>query len=122
MDMGHSALQVSICSFQKGRLKVIIRQTISINVTTFIMLCVQVLSKSCVGIGGRDLDECLFMRFAEDFKKKYKIDSLARPKQMLRLLTECEKVKKVMSTVTNPQTLSIECFADDKDVTGKTSR
>lgn len=83
----------------------------------------QVLCKSFdSGVGGRDLDGRLLIRFAEEFKNKYKIDTLARPKQMLRLIGECEKVKKVMSTVTNPQTLSIECFADDKDVSGKTSR
>ncbi len=84
---------------------------------------VQVLSKSFdTGVGGRDLDARLFMRFAEEFKNKYNIDAVTRPKQMLRLMAEIEKVKKVMSTVTNPQTLSIECFADDKDVTGRTSR
>ncbi len=93
-------------------------------ILSIVPLCfIQVLCKSFdSGVGGRDLDSRLFFRFAEEFKNKYKIDAVARPKQRLRLLGECEKVKKVMSTVINPQTLSIECFADDKDVSAKTSR
>lgn len=62
------------------------------------------------------------MHFAKEFKKKYKIDTMSRPKQRLRLTTECEKLKKVLSTVIVNQTLSIECFADDKDVSGATNR
>ena len=139
--MGHSALQVSICSFVKGKLKVgsFSKNHFFLLLLFFFFLhhsayiasskyysffcCMQVLCKSCdPGVGGRDFEHQLLVRFAEEFKKKYKIDTLSRPKQTLRLLAECEKVKKVMSTVTNPQTLSIECFADDKDVSGKTSR
>lgn len=83
----------------------------------------QVLCKSFdPGVGGRDFDQHLLVHFAEEFKNKYKIDTMARPKQRLRLTQECEKLKKVLSTVTVRQTLSIECFADDKDVTGTTNR
>ena len=74
------------------------------------------------GVGGRDFDQCLLVHFAAEFKKKYKIDTMSRPKQRLRLTTECEKLKKLLSTVTVQQSISIECFADDKDVAGTTNR
>lgn len=74
------------------------------------------------GVGGRDLDFKLVLHFAEEFKKKYKIDVLGNPKRLLRLMGEVEKVKKMMSTVTNMIPLNIECFADDRDVSSKTKR
>ena len=40
----------------------------------------------------------------------------------LRLLAECEKLKKLMSANATVIPLNIECFMDDKDVTGKLQR
>ena len=37
-------------------------------------------------------------------------------------MTECEKLKKLMSANSTPIPLNIECFMDDKDVRGKMKR
>lgn len=86
-------------------------------------LSAQVLSKaSSPTIGGRDLDLKLLLHFAEEFKKKYRIDTLSHAKRVLRLMTEVEKVKKTMSTVTTPVPLNLECFAEDRDVSSSIKR
>lgn len=43
-------------------------------------------------------------------------------KGRLRLETECEKLKKLMSANTQAIPVNIECFIDDKDVTGRMDR
>ena len=68
------------------------------------------------------MDFQLVKYFAEDFGKKYKIDVFGKPKRLLRLMSEVEKVKKMMSTVTNSIPLNIECYADDRDVTSAVKR
>lgn len=68
------------------------------------------------------MDLQLVKYFAEDFSKKYKIDVFGNPKRLLRLMGEVEKVKKMMSTVTNNIPLNIECFADDRDVSSSVKR
>ena len=73
-------------------------------------------------LGGRDFDKRLVEHFAAEFKERYKIDSLGRPKQRLRLTNECEKVKKNMSVNNTPIPLNIDCFSDDKDVSGHIKR
>ena len=83
----------------------------------------QVLSKAFDHtLGGRDFDKRLVDHFAAEFKERYKIDSLAKPKQRLRLTNECEKVKKNMSVNNTPIPLNIDCFSDDKDVSGRIKR
>lgn len=64
----------------------------------------------------------LLEHFAEELKKKYKIDLKGKPKQIMRLLSEVEKVKKMMSTVTTPIPMNIECFYDDRDVSSSIKR
>ncbi len=56
------------------------------------------------------------------FQKKYKIDVFGNPKRYLRLMGAVEKVKKTLSSVTTPVPLNIECFADEKDVSGNIKR
>ena len=60
--------------------------------------------------------------FAKVFDKKYKINSLGRPRQQLRLANEIEKLKKNMSANSTPIPLNIDCFADDKDVAAHMKR
>ena len=55
-------------------------------------------------------------------QKKYKIDSLSRVRQRLRLLTECEKLKKTMSSNANRIPLTIESFFEERDVSGSFQR
>lgn len=103
VNMGYTALQVCVCAFNKGKLK---------------MLAVS----SDPYLGGRDFDRILSTYFAEDFKQRYKIDANTKPKALIRLINECEKVKKLMSATTQPVPLNIECFMDDKDVSGTMNR
>lgn len=97
---------------------------IGIKVLSFIMLQFsQVLSKDFdPSIGGRLFDERLMRHFSAEFKKRYNIDSLTRPRQTMRLTTECERLKKSMGTITQPVSISLDCFADDRDLTGKIKR
>lgn len=103
VDMGHSALQVTACAFTKGKLRVI--------ATVW-----------DANVGGRDFDNVLVRYFAEDFRKRYNLDVINNKRAIMRLLTECEKLKKQMSANTNKLPLNIECFMDDKDVSGRLSR
>ena len=55
-------------------------------------------------------------------QKKYKIDGLAKPRHRLRLTTECEKLKKLLSANNTKIPINIESFVDDKDVTARMDR
>ncbi|XP_078684092.1 heat shock 70 kDa protein 4-like isoform X4 [Branchiostoma floridae x Branchiostoma belcheri] len=103
VDMGYKSLQVSACAFHKGKLKVL--------ATAFDS-----------NLGGHNFDLRLAEHFSEEFKKKYKVDAKTKPRAMLRLLTECEKLKKLMSANATEIPMNIECFMDDKDVTGRMKR
>lgn len=73
-------------------------------------------------LGGRQFDRILYEHYAEEFKDKYKIDVKSNPRATMRLLTECEKQKKVMSSNTNSVPLNIECLMNDKDVRSSMKR
>uniref|UniRef100_G3TG22 Heat shock protein 105 kDa n=1 Tax=Loxodonta africana TaxID=9785 RepID=G3TG22_LOXAF len=103
VDMGHSAFQVSACAFNKGKLKVL--------GTAFDPF-----------LGGKNFDEKLVEHFCAEFKTKYKLDTKSKIRALLRLHQECEKLKKLMSSNSTDLPLSIECFMDDRDVSGKMSR
>ena len=47
---------------------------------------------------------------------------LENKKATLKLLTECVKLKKLMAANTNKLPINIECFMDDKDVSGHMDR
>ncbi len=103
VDAGHRGLQVAACSFNKGKLTM----------------------QSCAfdeDCGGRSFNEALAGFFVEDFKKRFRIDAKTNPKALLKLMGEVEKIKKQMSANTNKLPLAIECFMDDKDVTGSINR
>ncbi|KFR01038.1 Heat shock 70 kDa protein 4L, partial [Nipponia nippon] len=103
VDMGHSAYQVSICAFNKGKLKVL--------ATTFDPF-----------VGGRNFDEALVDYFSEEFRTKYKLNVKENPRALLRLYQECEKLKKLMSANASDLPLNIECFMNDLDVSSKMNR
>lgn len=72
-------------------------------------------------LGGRDFDDAIAALFAKEFKEKYGIDALSKPRPKLRLLKEAEKLKRVLSA--NAQAaLNVECLMDDIDVTSKMNR
>ena len=82
----------------------------------------QVLAKTFdCSLGGRNFDYRLKDHFVAEIKKKYKVDS-SNPRQWLRLLLECDKMKQLMSASTIPVSLNLECYAEDKDVAGRMSR
>ncbi|XP_077465706.1 heat shock 70 kDa protein 4b [Stigmatopora argus] len=103
VDLGHSGYQTSVCAFNKGKLKV--------------------LATACdPELGGKDFDEVLVNYFCVEFGKKYKLDVRSKPRALVRLYTECEKLKKLMSANSSDLPLNIECFMNEIDVTGKLNR
>ncbi|XP_012601983.1 heat shock protein 105 kDa isoform X2 [Microcebus murinus] len=103
VDMGHAAFQVSACAFNKGKLKVL--------GTAFDPF-----------LGGKNFDEKLVEYFCAEFKTKYKLDAKSKIRALLRLYQECEKLKKLMSSNSTDIPLNIECFMNDKDVSGRMNR
>lgn len=103
VDMGYTHTQASAVAFNKGKLRVL--------GTTFDN-----------NLGGRDFDRVLADHFQKEFKTKYNIDAYSAVRPKLRLRAECEKLKKLMSSITAPIPLNIECFMNDIDVTGKLKR
>lgn len=103
LDIGHSATQASLVAYNKGRLQIL--------GTTFDLEA-----------GGMWFDTLIAEHFRKEFKTKYGVDARDAPRSWLRLLDESEKVKKQMSANQTPIPLNIECFMNDKDVTGKLQR
>uniref|UniRef100_A0A3Q3MS35 Heat shock protein 4a n=1 Tax=Labrus bergylta TaxID=56723 RepID=A0A3Q3MS35_9LABR len=103
VDVGHSGYQVSVCAFNKGKLKIL--------ATAFDS-----------DLGGKDFDDILVSHFCEEFRKKYKLDVKSKPRALGRLYQECEKLKKLMSANCSDLPLNIECFMNDIDVSGKLNR
>ncbi|WKX99980.1 hypothetical protein Q1695_014673 [Nippostrongylus brasiliensis] len=103
LDVGHASTQASLVAFHKGKL--------------------QVLGTSYdLSVGGLWLDDLIRDHFRAMFQKSYGLDAKESPRAWLRLLDECEKLKKQMSANQTPIPLNIECFLHDKDVSGKMQR
>ncbi|XP_074528306.1 heat shock 70 kDa protein 4a [Halichoeres trimaculatus] len=103
VDLGHSGYQVSVCAFNKGKLKILASAFDS-------------------ELGGKDFDDILVRHFCEEFAKKYKLDVKSKPRALVRLYQECEKLKKLMSANSSDLPLNIECFMNDIDVSSKLNR
>ncbi|CAJ0941927.1 unnamed protein product, partial [Mesorhabditis belari] len=103
LDVGHSCTQASLAAFNKGKLQML--------GTTYDH-----------DVGGLWFDAMIREHFRKEFLEKYKVDAAKNPRAMLRLLDESEKVKKQMSANATPIPLNIECFLDDKDVSGRMQR
>lgn len=103
IDCGQSAMQASVCAFNKGKLKVL---ATSYDAT----------------LGGAEFDKLLADHFTADFKQRYNVDASTSARVRLRLLTECEKLKKQMSANSTRLPINIECFMNDKDVSGYMER
>ncbi|XP_077448573.1 heat shock 70 kDa protein 4a [Stigmatopora argus] len=103
VDVGHSGYQVSVCAFNTGKLKVL--------ATAFDS-----------ELGGKYFDDILVKHFCEEFAKKYKLDVRSKPRALVRLYQECEKLKKLMSANSSDLPLNIECFMNDIDVSSKLNR
>ena len=101
--MGHAATQMSLIAFTNNKLRV--------------------LATACDSqLGGRDFDAVLYEHFSADFASRYKMNVSANKKASLRLLNECERLRKQMSGYAQDLPLNIDCFIDDRDVTAKINR
>lgn len=102
VDFGQSHLQVAICAYNRGKLRMV--------------------SSAWDQIGGRNIDGIMAEVFAEQIQKKYRVNARQNPRAYLRLLTEVEKLKKQMSANSTKLPLNIDCFIDEIDVTSSMSR
>ncbi|KAL4001834.1 Hsp70 family protein [Acanthocheilonema viteae] len=103
IDIGHSAAQAVLVAYNKGKLTVL-GATFDLEV------------------GGLAFDDVIRDYFSKLFYDTYKIDAASNKRAWFRLLDECEKIKKQMSTNSTAIPLNIECFMNDIDVTGKIQR
>ncbi|KAF0304168.1 Heat shock protein 4 [Amphibalanus amphitrite] len=103
VDCGQSAVQAAICAFNKGKLKVL---STSWDTTA----------------GGAEFDRLLTDHFVAEFRTKYRVDAEKNARARLRLATECAKLKKQMSANSTRLPINIECFMEDKDVSGYMER
>eukprot|EP01062_Namystynia_karyoxenos_P028283 TRINITY_DN2144_c0_g2_i1.p1 TRINITY_DN2144_c0_g2~~TRINITY_DN2144_c0_g2_i1.p1 ORF type:complete len:518 (+),score=135.29 TRINITY_DN2144_c0_g2_i1:80-1633(+) len=77
-------------------------------------------SQSCL-VGGRDIDLAVAKFFADEFRKKTKLDISDDPKAMRRLATASEDTKKILTQ--RPQgRLECEALADGIDFTSQLTR
>ena len=51
-------------------------------------------------LGGSDIDQLMVDFFSSEFKKKNKIDLKSNPRSVKRLMNECEKAKRTLSSST----------------------
>ncbi|KAL4703379.1 hypothetical protein ACJJTC_011168 [Scirpophaga incertulas] len=103
VDFGHSSLQVAACAFNKGKLRVLATAN----------------DAQC---GGRDIDAALAEYFCQDFTTRFKLDPRKNQRAYQRLLQEVEKLKKQMSANSTRLPLNIECFMEERDVSGDMQR
>ena len=102
VDIGHSNYQVSVVAFSKGQLSVLG-------------------TAADPNFGGRNFDRALLEHFAAEFQQKYKVDVLSNPKSTFRLLTGCERLKKVLSANTFAP-LNVESLMSDIDAASQLKR
>ncbi|GBP59517.1 97 kDa heat shock protein [Eumeta japonica] len=103
VDFGHSSLQVAACAFNKAKVRVLATAT----------------DPQC---GGRDIDMALAEHFCQDFQSRFKLDAKKNQRAFLRLLQEVEKLKKQMSANSTRLPFGIECFMEERDVSGDMQR
>lgn len=104
VDMGYASLQVAIVAIQKTKCK-----TIGVSFD------------SC--LGGRDFDNVLVDFCMDDVRKRFNGFSVDRKSRSgVRLLVQCERVKKMMSTMSMPVPIDVECLIDGNDYHNSVSR
>ncbi|KAF5306438.1 hypothetical protein FQR65_LT07350 [Abscondita terminalis] len=65
-------------------------------------------------LGGEDIDNRMVRHFAEEFKKKYKVDVMDNKRALRRLKTSCERAKRVLSSATQAN-VEIDSLAEGVD-------
>ncbi|CAN8023432.1 unnamed protein product, partial [Ixodes persulcatus] len=74
------------------------------------------------GVGGRDVDMVLLRYFVQEFTEQYKLNVATNLRALMRLITECERLKKQMNANPHDLPLNIKCYKNDRDVAGKMKR
>eukprot|EP00934_Nitzschia_sp_Nitz4_P000513 Nitzschia sp. Nitz4//scaffold275_size25065//10967//12990//NITZ4_008333-RA/size25065-snap-gene-0.1-mRNA-1//-1//CDS//3329545300//513//frame0 len=72
-------------------------------------------------LGGEDFDSLLVEHFAKEIKKKLRKDVSKNDRVLRRLRTECEKVKRTLSSVTETM-IELDSLVDGKDFSSKITR
>eukprot|EP00486_Rosalina_sp_Unknown_P006641 CAMPEP_0201571800 /NCGR_PEP_ID=MMETSP0190_2-20130828/14734_1 /ASSEMBLY_ACC=CAM_ASM_000263 /TAXON_ID=37353 /ORGANISM="Rosalina sp." /LENGTH=910 /DNA_ID=CAMNT_0047996839 /DNA_START=164 /DNA_END=2896 /DNA_ORIENTATION=- len=94
-DFGYASTQVAIVDFIKGKLSVRYK-----SANPF--------------MGGRDIDRSMYEHFRKQWQEKYNVDINTLPKQKLKLIRACEKIKKLL-TGNKDAHWTLDCFHDDHD-------
>ncbi|CAB4255783.1 similar to Saccharomyces cerevisiae YBR169C SSE2 Member of the heat shock protein 70 (HSP70) family [Maudiozyma barnettii] len=102
VDSGHTTTSFAIASFHQGKVKILSSDFVK-------------------GLGGRDFDRAITEYVADLFIEKYKIDIRQNKKAYFRVMTQAEKLKKVLSVNKSGQ-LNIECLMNDIDVSTELTR
>lgn len=96
VDFGHSKLTVTIVSFLKGKMKMIIH-------------------KSDRNLGARNFDYLLVDKLGEEFAKKVGVDPRKNIRARLRMLDVIEKQRKILSA-NQEATIHLESLLEDEDL------
>ena len=96
VDLGHSKCTITIASFLKGKMRIIIH-------------------KSDRNIGARNFDFYLADLLGEIFTKKVGADPRKNIRARLRMLDTIEKQRKILSGI-NEATIHIESLLEDEDL------
>ena len=96
VDLGHSKLTVTIASFLKGKMRILIH-------------------KSDRNLGARNMDVLLVERLGEEFNKKYGADPRKNVRARLRMLDVIEKQRKILSG-NKECSIHLESLLEDEDL------
>jgi molecular chaperone DnaK (HSP70) len=96
VDLGHSKMTVTIASFIKGKMQIVIH-------------------KSDRNIGARNMDYLLVEMLGEEFYKKYGADPRKNVRARLRMLDVIEKQRKILSG-NKEATIHLEALLEDEDL------
>jgi len=96
VDLGHSKLTVTIASFLKGKMKIVIHN-------------------SDRNIGARNMDSLLVELLGADFTKKVGADPRKNIRARLRMLDVIEKQRKILSS-NKEATIHLESLLEDEDL------
>jgi heat shock 70kDa protein 4 len=96
VDLGHSKLTVTIASFLKGKMRIVIH-------------------KSDRNLGARNMDLLLLEKLGEEFNKKVGSDPRKNVRCRLRMLDVIEKQRKILSG-NKEATIHLESLLEDEDL------
>jgi len=102
VDVGYASTQVAVVDFVRGKLSVRYKAA-----NPF--------------VGGRDFDRAIYETFRAQWLAKYKVDINEKPKQKLKLIQSCKKIKKLL-TGNKDAVWTLDCFHDDNDFPLKLTR